>query len=119
MGGATGKTDEVGAAERRALEHVARLSSGGPVDPRLRVTVNLTPDRPLPDGRTVLAGLADDGRYRSLGAELAVDGVLTPRILGEAWRTGRHDDQDLKRVWHLLARHGPVENEPVVIDKPG
>jgi hypothetical protein len=296
MGGATGKTDEVGAAERRALEHVARLSSGGPVDPRLRVTVNLTPDRPLPDGRTVLAGLADDGRYRSqfvtgisngglvghpgvdrvgwerrifggaydgrppesrpvygtldvrgdraggaprfgsahlrlradvlarcsfcypdsvfgptefgvadrmgrlvalaaaataadpldvyveahvhgpvrldrdveavvldpshrgtdveadarrlpcplewhagfritadelrrhpdyrgaryceLGAELAVGGVLTPRILGEAWRTGRHDDQDLKRVWHLLARHGPVENEPVVIDKP-
>jgi hypothetical protein len=45
-------------------------------------------------------------RYSALGAELAVGGVLTPRVLGDAWRTGRHDDQDLKRVWHLLARYG-------------
>jgi hypothetical protein len=45
-------------------------------------------------------------RYVELGTELAVDGVLDPRVLGVAWRSGRHDVQDLKRVWHLLARHG-------------
>jgi uncharacterized protein DUF3626 len=45
-------------------------------------------------------------RYVELGAELAVDGVLTPSVLGAAWRSGRYDDQDLKRVWHLLARLG-------------
>jgi hypothetical protein len=47
-------------------------------------------------------------RYSSLAAEVAVDGVLTPRVLGAARRSGRHDDQDLKRVWHLLARYGRV-----------
>lgn len=45
-------------------------------------------------------------RFTALGARLAVDGVLDPRALGAAWRSGRHDDQDLKRVWHLLARFG-------------
>jgi hypothetical protein len=32
--------------------------------------------------------------------------VLDPRVIGDAARTGRHDPQDLKRVWHLLARFG-------------
>ncbi|MFD8798824.1 DUF3626 domain-containing protein [Streptomyces atroolivaceus] len=41
-----------------------------------------------------------------LGAALAVDGILDARIIGEAVRTGRHDPQDLKRVWHCLARFG-------------
>jgi hypothetical protein len=45
-------------------------------------------------------------RYVDLGAALAVDGVLTPRILGDAAATGRYDAQDLKRVWHLVARFG-------------
>ncbi len=45
-------------------------------------------------------------RYVDLGVELAVDGHLTPRIIGDAARTGRHDPQDLKRVWHYLARFG-------------
>ncbi|MEU9001475.1 DUF3626 domain-containing protein [Streptomyces sp. NPDC048551] len=44
--------------------------------------------------------------FVDLGCSLAVDGVLTPHILGEAARTGRHDDQALKRVWHYLARFG-------------
>lgn len=44
--------------------------------------------------------------YVDLGVELAVDGYLTPRIIGDAARTGRHDPQDLKRVWHYLARFG-------------
>ena len=45
-------------------------------------------------------------RFTTLGARLAVDGVLDPRALGAAWRSGHHDDQDVKRVWHLLARFG-------------
>lgn len=44
--------------------------------------------------------------FVALAVELASDGVLTPRLIGEAARTGDHDDQDLKRVWHLLARYG-------------
>jgi hypothetical protein len=44
--------------------------------------------------------------YVDLGAALAVDGCLTPRIVGAAARTGQHDEQDLKRVWHYLARFG-------------
>lgn len=41
-----------------------------------------------------------------LGEALAVDGVLTPPAIGAASRDGRHDEQALKRVWHLLARFG-------------
>jgi hypothetical protein len=45
-------------------------------------------------------------RYVDLGAAIAVDDHLDPRILGEAARDGRYDQQDLKRVWHYLARFG-------------
>lgn len=44
--------------------------------------------------------------FVELGEAVAVDGVLTPRIVGDAVRTGRHDPQHLKRVWHLVARFG-------------
>jgi hypothetical protein len=44
--------------------------------------------------------------YVDLGAEIAVRGQLDPRIIGEAARTGRYDPQDLKKVWHYLARFG-------------
>ncbi|MFE2054311.1 DUF3626 domain-containing protein [Streptomyces sp. NPDC059446] len=44
--------------------------------------------------------------YVELGAALAVGGFLDARMIGEAARTGRHDPQDLKRVWHCLARFG-------------
>ncbi|MEV4558755.1 DUF3626 domain-containing protein [Kitasatospora sp. NPDC049285] len=44
--------------------------------------------------------------FTALGAELARDGVLDARLIGAAARAGRHDPQDLKRVWHLLARYG-------------
>ena len=39
---------------------------------------------------------------RSLGDE------LVPSVVGDAARTGDHDPQSLKRVWHLLARYGRV-----------
>lgn len=48
-------------------------------------------------------------RYVELGALLAVDGHLTPRLIGDAARSGRYDQQDLKRVWHYLARFGAPE----------
>ena len=44
--------------------------------------------------------------YVRLGLELAAGGQLDPRIIGDASRTGRYDDQDLKRVWHYVARFG-------------
>jgi hypothetical protein len=44
--------------------------------------------------------------YVALGRTLAVDGWLTPAILEMAVRTERHHPQDLKKVWHYLARFG-------------
>ena len=45
-------------------------------------------------------------RYVRLGTEIAVGGRLDPRIIGDAARTGRYEEQDLKRVWHYVARFG-------------
>jgi hypothetical protein len=42
----------------------------------------------------------------ALGLLLAADGVLDPAVLGAAARSGRHDPQVLKKLWHLLARFG-------------
>ncbi|WP_037868422.1 DUF3626 domain-containing protein [Streptomyces sp. NRRL S-813] len=47
--------------------------------------------------------------YTDLGTRIAEDGRLDPRIIGEAARTGRYAAQDLKMVWHTLARHGAPE----------
>lgn len=45
-------------------------------------------------------------RYVEIGVDLAHEGCLTPDCIGEAARTGRHGEQDLKKVWHYLARFG-------------
>jgi hypothetical protein len=55
--------------------------------------------------------LSQHPEYRSsefvaLGLSLARDGRLDPRIIGDASRTGRYDEQALKRVWHCVARFG-------------
>ncbi|MFI6561990.1 DUF3626 domain-containing protein [Streptomyces sp. NPDC050534] len=47
--------------------------------------------------------------YVELGAAIAQDGMVDPRIIGDAARAGRHELQDLKKVWHTLARFGPPE----------
>jgi hypothetical protein len=47
--------------------------------------------------------------FADLGISLARNGRLDPRILGEASRTGHHDEQALKRVWHYVARFGSPE----------
>lgn len=46
--------------------------------------------------------------YVGLGSLLAQDGYLDPRILGDAARTGTHNDQRLKRLWHCIARFGSL-----------
>jgi Protein of unknown function (DUF3626) len=44
--------------------------------------------------------------YVGLAARIAVDGSLDPRVIGAAARTGRYDEQALKRVWHYVASFG-------------
>jgi hypothetical protein len=41
-----------------------------------------------------------------LARQIAPHGLLTPRVIGKAAATGKHDPQALKRVWHYLARFG-------------
>jgi hypothetical protein len=52
--------------------------------------------------------------FVDLGAEIAVDGRLDPLTIGRASRSGKYDQQALKRVWHYLARFGEpgAESEP-------
>ena len=52
-------------------------------------------------------------RFRQEFAELAGhlldedrDQWLTPALIGSASRTGRYEEQALKRVWHYVARFG-------------
>jgi len=134
--------------QERALCHVASLSSGAPLDPTLRVTLNIEAqvhglvrldqhaEAPVLDPShrgTAVEGAArglrcpvewhpgfrltvDELRrhpdyrgpeYVDLGAEIAVDGRLDPRIIGAA-RTGRYDPQALKRVWRSRASVHPL-----------
>ncbi|MFI8420017.1 DUF3626 domain-containing protein [Streptomyces sp. NPDC085479] len=47
--------------------------------------------------------------YVELGARIAVDGLLDPRIVQDASLSGAYDPQDVKKVWHYLARFGAPE----------
>ncbi|HEY8984245.1 MAG TPA: DUF3626 domain-containing protein [Streptomyces sp.] len=47
--------------------------------------------------------------YAALGEEIAEDGRVDPRVIGDAARSGRYALQDLKMVWHTLARFGAPE----------
>jgi len=47
--------------------------------------------------------------FAALGDSLAREGRLDPRVIGDASRTGRYDEQALKRVWHYVARFGSPE----------
>ncbi|MFF7209562.1 DUF3626 domain-containing protein [Streptomyces sp. NPDC008238] len=69
----------------RALRHVAGLSSGPPVDPALRVTLNFHPDRAA-RGEPLLAALAQGGLYLSQFATGTSNGGLTARPGGDRWR---------------------------------
>ncbi|MFI6854115.1 DUF3626 domain-containing protein [Streptomyces sp. NPDC050416] len=67
-----------------------------------------------PGYRITVAGLRRHADYRGwgyaeLGARIARDGLVDPRAIGDAARTGRYELQDLKKVWHTLARFGAPE----------
>lgn len=47
--------------------------------------------------------------FAELGISLARDGYLDPVMIGDASRSGRYDEQALKRVWHYVARFGSRE----------
>lgn len=70
---------------RAAVEQVARVSRGGPLDRRLRVTLNFHPDR-LVGGRMVIEGLAEDQVYRSQFETGISNGGLTAHPGGDRWR---------------------------------
>jgi hypothetical protein len=42
----------------------------------------------------------------AVGEVIAIDGWLDARVLGEAHASGLHDPQDVKKVWHHVARFG-------------
>ncbi|KAK9704589.1 hypothetical protein K7432_010096 [Basidiobolus ranarum] len=44
--------------------------------------------------------------YVQLGLALMKDGMLTAKDIGEAAATGKYSAQDLKKVWHYVARWG-------------
>ena len=50
----------------------------------------------------------------ALGAAIACDGVLDPACIGRAAAGGRHDPQDIKKVWHCLARFGDLSRDGAV-----
>ncbi|MBL0885990.1 DUF3626 domain-containing protein [Myceligenerans indicum] len=48
---------------------------------------------------------------REVAAGHAPDGWLDGRVVGDAVRTGLHDPQDLKKVWHHVARWGAAPDQ--------
>ncbi|MEV7601751.1 DUF3626 domain-containing protein [Kitasatospora sp. NPDC089797] len=90
-------SDTPGTPQARAIEQVAALSSGPPIDPALRVTLNFHPDR-ASRGRPILTALAEDGRYLSQFATGTSNGGLTAHPGGDRWRwesrifNGAYDD---------------------------
>jgi hypothetical protein len=71
-------------SQARAIAHVEARSSGHPVDPSLRVTINFHPDR-LHDGVPILRALARDGAYRSQFETATSNGALTAHAGGSRW----------------------------------
>lgn len=105
---------------RGALDHVAGLSSGGPIDPSLRVTLNFHPDR-LIDGIPLLRALERDGIYRSQFETGTSNGGLTAHPGGDRWRWesrmfgGAYDDlpaTDRPKYGSLNYRRSSVGGSP-------
>ncbi|WP_040422920.1 DUF3626 domain-containing protein [Actinopolymorpha alba] len=79
--------------QQRALDHVTARSTGDPLDPSLRVTLNFHPDRIDPSRGTgeraavvVLRALARDGIYRSQFETGTSNGGLSAHPGGDRWR---------------------------------
>ena len=64
------------------------------------------------EGRRLTVGaLAEHPAFRGplaveVGRRIAVDGLLDASVIGRAAQAGHEDPQDLKRVWHCVARFG-------------
>lgn len=56
--------------------------------------------------------------FVDLGVAIANADRLNPHVIGEAARTGEHDQQALKRVWHYVARFGNPELRSVHNGRP-
>jgi hypothetical protein len=69
----------------RAIAHVAARAQGAPLDPTLRVTVHLHPDR-LHHGEPLLAVIARDGVLRSQFETGTSNGGLTAYVGGARWQ---------------------------------
>jgi hypothetical protein len=78
-------TGAASSAVRRALEHVASMSSGPPLDPTLRVTLNFHPDRLTAGGHMTLDAIGRDGLYRSQFETRTSNGGLTAYEGGDRW----------------------------------
>ncbi|SOD64748.1 Protein of unknown function [Streptomyces zhaozhouensis] len=64
-----------------------------------------------PGFRLALEVLEENAEFRgpaavALGRRLAEDGMLDPRMIGDAARSGAHDAQELKWLWHCLVHFG-------------
>jgi hypothetical protein len=82
-----GMTTEISTpAYEAALRHVAARAAGGPLAAGVRVTAHFHPDRFLPDGRPVLAAMAQDGVYLSQFVTGTGNGGLTAHPGGDRWR---------------------------------
>lgn len=66
--------------------------------------------------RLIVATLAEHPEFRGpriveVGRRIAEDGMLDAAVIGRAARAGHEDPQDLKKVWHCVARFGtPVDD---------
>ena len=69
----------------RAVAHVAERSTGGPLDPAMRVTIHFHPDR-IFAGEPILTAMARDGIYRSQFETGTGNGGLTAFPGGDRWR---------------------------------
>lgn len=47
-------------------------------------------------------------QYVELAHDISEDGIITPYIIGAAINRKKYDAQDLKKVWHYLARFGDL-----------
>ena len=127
-------TDEIEAAEGGLLDDYVEAHVHGPVelasdveavvlDPCFRRSPVEEQARALGvpvewhEGRRLtVAALAEHPVFRGLrtvevGRRIAVDELLDASVIGHAVRAGQEDPQDLKRVWHCVARFGhPVES---------
>jgi hypothetical protein len=52
----------------------------------------------------------------SLAEDLVNEGVLTPRLVGDAARAPAHHPQTIKQVWHCTARFGTAEGRETAPD---